>query len=52
MFYEDRGLDIVYAEGQYVWDSAGRKYLDMYTGYGVAFLGHRNPHIVEALIEQ
>ncbi|MEM1526029.1 MAG: aspartate aminotransferase family protein [Ignisphaera sp.] len=52
MFYEDRGLDIVYAEGQYVWDSSGRKYLDTYTGYGVAFLGHRNPHIVKALTEQ
>jgi acetylornithine/LysW-gamma-L-lysine aminotransferase len=52
MFYEDRGLEIVYAEGQYVWDFNGVKYLDMHTGHGVAFLGHRNPHIVKALIEQ
>jgi acetylornithine/LysW-gamma-L-lysine aminotransferase len=52
MLYEDRGLDIVYAEGQYVWDSAGRKYLDMHTGHGVAFLGHRHPHIVKNLAEQ
>jgi len=52
MFYEDRGLEIAYAEGQYVWDFNGVKYLDMHTGHGVAFLGHRNPHIVKALIEQ
>lgn len=52
MFYEDRGLEIAYAEGQYVWDSDGNRYLDMHTGHGVAFLGHRNPHIVEALVNQ
>ena len=52
MFYEDRGLEIAYAEGQYLWDVNGNRYLDMHTGHGVAFLGHRNPHIVNALIEQ
>ncbi|MDK6029143.1 aspartate aminotransferase family protein [Ignisphaera sp. 4213-co] len=52
MFYEDRGLEISYAEGQYVWDSNGLKYIDMHTGHGVAFLGHRNPHVVKALTEQ
>lgn len=52
MLYEDRGLNIVYAEGQYVWDIEGKKYLDLHTGYGVAFLGHRHPHIVKALAEQ
>uniref|UniRef100_A0A7J3Z9I4 Putative [LysW]-aminoadipate semialdehyde/glutamate semialdehyde transaminase n=1 Tax=Ignisphaera aggregans TaxID=334771 RepID=A0A7J3Z9I4_9CREN len=52
MFYEDRGLEIAYAEGQYIWDSNGNRYLDMHTGHGVAFLGHRNPHIVEALVNQ
>ncbi|MEM0027764.1 MAG: aspartate aminotransferase family protein [Ignisphaera sp.] len=52
MFYEDRGLEIAYAEGQYLWDVNGNRYLDMHTGHGVAFLGHRNPHIINALIEQ
>ena len=51
-FYEDRGLEIEYAEGQYVWDSTGRKYLDMHTGHGVAFLGHRHPRVVQALVDQ
>ncbi|MEM1541633.1 MAG: aspartate aminotransferase family protein [Ignisphaera sp.] len=52
MLYEDRGLDIEYAEAQYVWDKDRRRYLDMYTGHGVAFLGHRHPRVVEALIDQ
>lgn len=52
MLYEDRGIEIEYAEGQYIWDTSGKKYLDTYTGHGVAFLGHRHPHIVKALIEQ
>ncbi len=52
MLYEDRGIELEYAEGQYVWDSNGRKYLDMHTGHGVAFLGHRNPHILNSLTNQ
>lgn len=51
-FYEDRGLTIVKAEAQYVWDDEGNRYLDFHTGHGVAFLGHRNPRIVEALRRQ
>lgn len=51
-FYDDRGIYVEYAEGQYVWDSNGKRYLDMHTGHGVAFLGHRNPRIVKAIIEQ
>ncbi|MEM4343683.1 MAG: aspartate aminotransferase family protein, partial [Candidatus Caldarchaeum sp.] len=51
-FASPRDLKIVKAEGQYVWDDTGRQYLDFYTGYGVAFLGHRHPRIVKALREQ
>ncbi len=51
-FHPSRGLRIVRAEGQYVWDSAGRRYLDFHTGHGAAFLGHRNPRIIKALAEQ
>ena len=51
-FYDVRDLEISKAFGQYVWDSYGNKYLDMHTGHGVAFLGHNNPHIVNALIDQ
>lgn len=51
-FYGDRGLTIVKAFMQYVWDDAGRRYVDAHTGHGVAFLGHRNPAVVEAIKEQ
>jgi acetylornithine/LysW-gamma-L-lysine aminotransferase len=50
--YGDRGLKIVRGEGQYVWDINGKKYLDLHTGIGVAFLGHKNPVIVEYLSKQ
>ena len=50
--YGDRGLVIVKGEGQYVWDSNGKKYLDLHLGIGVAFLGHRNRKIIEYLSRQ
>ncbi len=50
--YGSRGIKIVRGEGQYVWDSNGNKYLDCHTGHGAAFLGHRNPRIVNAVKEQ
>lgn len=50
--YAPRGLRIVRGEGQYVWDVNGVKYLDCHAGYGVAFLGHRNPSVVKAVKEQ
>lgn len=51
-FFEPRGIEISKAEGQYVWDSKGNKYLDFHTGHGVAFLGHRHPKIVNELKKQ
>lgn len=51
-FFGYRGLRIRRAERQYVWGDDGRRYLDMHTGHGVAFLGHRNPYVVGALIQQ
>jgi 4-aminobutyrate aminotransferase/(S)-3-amino-2-methylpropionate transaminase len=37
------------AEGCRVWDSAGREYLDLSAGFGVAALGHRNPRVMDAI---
>ena len=37
---------------QYVWDDKGNKYLDVHTGHGAAFLGHRNPYVVEEIRKQ
>ena len=45
------GLDkkFVKAEGNYLWDSSGTKYVDFLAGYGSVSLGHNHPKIVEAL---
>ena len=39
-------------EGMYLYDTDGKKYLDLYSGIGVNSLGHAHPHLVEALKEQ
>lgn len=51
-FFGNRGLKIVKGENQYVWDENGTKYLDLHTGHGVAFLGHRNKIVIEYLNKQ
>jgi acetylornithine/N-succinyldiaminopimelate aminotransferase len=39
-------------EGSYVWDSDGRRYLDLAAGIAVCSLGHAHPEITKALTEQ
>jgi len=51
-FFPRRGIKLVKGEGQYVWDSEGRRYIDFHTGHGVAFLGHRNPYVTNEIIKQ
>jgi len=36
----------------YVWDTAGRRYLDMYAGHAVCSTGHCHPAIVKAIQDQ
>ena len=47
-------LDVVIdrAEGVWVWDVDGRRYLDMLSAYSALNQGHRHPAIVRAAIEQ
>ncbi|MEN6356245.1 MAG: aminotransferase class III-fold pyridoxal phosphate-dependent enzyme [Armatimonadota bacterium] len=40
------------AEGCYIWDISGRKFLDCVGGYGAFSLGHRHPKVVEAVKKQ
>jgi len=40
------------AQGSEVWDADGRRYLDLSSGFGVATVGHANPHVVEAVQRQ
>ncbi|MCE4599352.1 MAG: aspartate aminotransferase family protein [Desulfurococcales archaeon] len=51
-FYEDRGLVLVKGYMQYVWDSNDRRYIDLHTGHGVAFLGHSHPRLKDELSAQ
>lgn len=41
-----------YAEGCYVFDHEGRKFLDCLGGYGVYALGHRHPVVIDAVKAQ
>ena len=42
----------VKAEGCYVWDSEGNKYLDLYGGHAVISIGHSHPHYVSLITKQ
>jgi ornithine--oxo-acid transaminase len=39
-------------EGVWVWDTQGKRYLDMMSAYSAVSQGHRHPRIVAAMIEQ
>jgi 4-aminobutyrate aminotransferase len=43
---------IVRGEGAYIWDQAGRRYLDFTSGIGVTNTGHCHPRVVAAIREQ
>src|SRR5262249_7801684 len=47
-----RPLTIERGEGCYVFDPAGKRYLDFITGIGVNALGYGHPAIVDAIREQ
>ncbi|WLD10030.1 aspartate aminotransferase family protein [Planctellipticum variicoloris] len=43
---------IVRGEGTSVWDAEGRRYLDLFPGWGCNILGHCPPRVVRAIQEQ
>jgi acetylornithine/N-succinyldiaminopimelate aminotransferase len=45
-------LAISHGAGSYVYDVAGKRYLDLGGGIAVCCLGHANPEITEALVQQ
>lgn len=45
-------LEPVRGQGSYVYDAAGRSYLDFYGGHAVISIGHSHPHYVQKLTEQ
>ena len=45
-------LEIVKAEGCYLRDASGKKYMDMIAGISVCNVGHRHPKVVRAIKKQ
>lgn len=46
------GLEIVKAEGVFMWDKQGKRYLDLISGFSVMNLGHSQPAIKDAIKKQ
>lgn len=45
-------IEPVKAEGSYIWDKNGTRYLDLYGGHAVISIGHSHPHYVRLLTQQ
>lgn len=47
-----RLLEIVKAEGVYLYGPNGEKYMDLVSGFNVSNIGHRHPQVIQAIQEQ
>lgn len=45
-------IEPVLAQGSWLWDKDGEKYLDLYGGHAVISIGHSHPHYVKSLSDQ
>jgi predicted acetylornithine/succinylornithine family transaminase len=50
--YARQPIAMVRGEGAYVWDADGKRYLDLFAGFGGGILGHCHPELVAAATEQ
>lgn len=50
--YYQEPIELVRGEGEYVWDSDGNRYLDCFGGVLTVSVGHANPTVNAAIIEQ
>ncbi|MFH1816365.1 MAG: acetylornithine transaminase [Pseudomonadota bacterium] len=50
--YNRQPVAFVRGEGAYLWDEAGKRYLDAVAGVAVNALGHAHPKLVKAISEQ
>jgi acetylornithine/succinyldiaminopimelate/putrescine aminotransferase len=46
------GLEIDRAEGLYLYEVSGKKYIDLVSGISVSNLGHRHPAVIQAIEDQ
>ena len=50
--YKRYPVCLVHGEGSYVWDAEGKKYLDLFPGWGCDILGHSPHWVVKAIQAQ
>ncbi|HZZ43781.1 MAG TPA: aspartate aminotransferase family protein [Tepidisphaeraceae bacterium] len=50
--YYPEPIAITKGEGHYVWDDQGNKYLDAFGGVLTVSIGHANPKVVAAIVDQ
>ena len=50
--YARQPFVMVRGEGSYAWDADGKRYLDLFAGFGGGVLGHCHPALVAAATEQ
>jgi predicted acetylornithine/succinylornithine family transaminase len=43
---------LVHGEGSYVWNAEGKRYLDLFPGWGCNILGYSPPRVVQAISQQ
>ncbi|HAQ71533.1 aspartate aminotransferase family protein [Salibacteraceae bacterium] len=46
------GIEIARADGCYIFDTDGKRYLDLISGIAVTNIGHRHPHVIERIKAQ
>ena len=46
------GIEIARADGCYIFDTDGKRYLDLISGIAVTNIGHRHPHVIELIKAQ
>jgi predicted acetylornithine/succinylornithine family transaminase len=50
--YKRFPISLVNGEGSYVWDAEGKRYLDLFPGWGCNILGYGHPKVVRAIQQQ
>lgn len=50
--YPRYDVELIRGEDVWVWDAAGRQYLDCYGGHAVISIGHAHPHFTRRITEQ
>ncbi len=50
--YKKVGPTFVKGKGSYLWDEEGKRYLDLFPGWGVSILGHSHPRISKVISQQ